>query len=194
MTDAVFRSFGLSPSASPGSTLRPKTGTVGRSAIVWRVFDYLQGRGVMFTVIPHPDSSARRSAALRVLEGEVVRTEVVMANFGPAIMVIPASRRLDPDLVARAVGDPTARVATEEELRNAFPEYQPGTVPPLSMLLLVPMFVDPAVAEHHSVVFAAGRSDVSIRMTTRDLFGADPVVIAPLTEENESESQILQAR
>ncbi len=150
-----------------------------------RVFDYLQGRGVMFTVIPHLESSARRSAAIRVLEDEVVRTEVVIANFGPAIMVIPASRALDHELVAGAVGDPTARVATDEELRHAFPEYEPGTVPPFSMLLLVPMFVDPAVAAHHSLVFAAGRSDVSIRMTTRDLFGIDPVVIAPLTAESE---------
>jgi prolyl-tRNA editing enzyme YbaK/EbsC (Cys-tRNA(Pro) deacylase) len=153
---------------------------------VSRVFDYLQGRGVTFTVIPHRETSARRAPALRVLEDEVVKTEVVIANFGPALMVIPASRTLDPDLVARAVGDATARRATDEELRRAFPEYEPGTVPPLSMLLLVPMFVDPAVAAHHSIVFAAGRSDVSIRVTSRDLFGVDPVVVVPITAESET--------
>jgi len=52
------------------------------------------------------------------------------------------------------------------------------------MLLLAPMYVDPAIAERDTIVFAAGRQDVSIRMATSDLFGTDPVVITPLTAES----------
>ncbi|HEX5949808.1 MAG TPA: YbaK/EbsC family protein [Actinomycetota bacterium] len=149
------------------------------------VFDYLQGRGVVFTVIPHPraETAVRGVRALPYSEDEVVKTVVVMADFGPSLMVVPASSQLDLDLAAEATADPDARLATERELTTAYPDYEPGALPPLSMLLLAPMFVDPVVAERDTIVFAAGREDVSIRMETRDLFGTDPVVITPLTAE-----------
>jgi Ala-tRNA(Pro) deacylase len=153
------------------------------------VFDYLQGRGAVFTVIPHPRAEIASGAhALPYSEDEVVKTVVVMADFGPALMVVPASGRLDLDLATGATADPGARLATERELTRAFPDYEPGALPPLSMLLLAPMFVDPAVAERDTIVFAAGREDVSIRMETRDLFGTDPVVITPLRANDHTSS------
>ncbi len=150
------------------------------------VMDYLQGRGVTFTVIPHPKAptAVGEAHAIHVPADLVAKTVVVIANYGPALMVIPASRRLDMKLVAEAVGDPDVRLATERELERQFPDYELGALPPLSMLLLAPMYVDPAVAEREEIVFAAGRQDVSIRMATRDLFGTDPIVITPLTPES----------
>lgn len=150
------------------------------------VLDYLQGRGAVFTVIPHPRTPTAQSEAhaLRITPDEVVKTVVVVASFGPALMVIPASRRLDMGLAAEATGDPQVRLASERELERWFPDHELGALPPLSMLLLVPMYVDPAVAERREIVFLAGRQDVSVRMTTKDLFGTDPVVITPLTAES----------
>jgi Ala-tRNA(Pro) deacylase len=150
------------------------------------VLEYLQGRGQVFTVIPHPKALFGREEAppAPIPEELLTRTVVAMANYGPALLVIPASRKLDLALVAEAVGDPNARLATEHELERRFPDYELGALPPLSMLLLAPMYVDPTVAERDEIVFAAGRRDVSVRMATRDLFGNDPVVIAPLTAES----------
>jgi len=150
------------------------------------VMDYLQGRGVTFTVIPHPKvpTAAGEAHALHLPEELVAKTVVVIANYGPALMVIPASRRLDLPLAAEAVADPEARLATERELERQFPDYELGALPPLAMMLLAPMYVDPAVAERDEIVFAAGRQDVSIRMATKDLFATDPVVITPLTPES----------
>jgi Ala-tRNA(Pro) deacylase len=145
------------------------------------VLQYLQGRGVVFTVIP-------RSASTDVVraiapDDLVVHTTVVIANYGPALLVLPAGRALDADLAAAAVGDPDARLATPQELERYFPEYEVGALPPLSMLLLAPMYVDPAVVDRDEIVFAAGRHDVAVKMSTSDLVGRDPVVIAPLTAE-----------
>jgi Ala-tRNA(Pro) deacylase len=150
------------------------------------VMDYLQGRGVTFTVIPHPKAptAAGEAHALHIREELVAKTVVIIANYGPALMVIPASRRLDLALAAEAVGDPDARLATERELERQFPDYELGALPPLSMMLLAPMYVDPAVAGRDEIVFAAGRQDVSIRMSTKDLFATDPVVVTPLTAES----------
>jgi len=150
------------------------------------VFDYLHGRGVTFQVIPHRQAAtaAGEAHALGIPEDEVVKTIVVVTSFGHAIMVVPSSRKLDMDLVRSAAADREARLATERELEQAFPDYELGALPPLALMLLAPMYVDPAVVERESVVFAAGRQDVSIRMATKDLFGTDPVVITPLTAES----------
>ncbi len=150
------------------------------------VLDYLQGRGAMFTVIPHARATTAEGEAhaAGIPSDMVAKTVVVIANFGPALVVIPSSRRLDMGLVTQAVGDPETRLATERELERQFPDYELGTLPPLSMLLLAPMYVDPAIAEREEVVLAAGRQDVSIKMSTGDLFGRDPVVIIPLTAES----------
>jgi Ala-tRNA(Pro) deacylase len=102
-------------------------------------------------------------------------------------MVIPGSLELDMELAAEATGDPEVRLATDRELDRTFPDYEAGALPPLSMMLLLPMYVDPAVAERDEIVFAAGRLDVSVRMATRDLFGTDPVVITPLTSRRRLE-------
>lgn len=152
------------------------------------VMDYLQGRGVTFTVIPHPKAATAAGEAheLHLPEDEVVKTVVVIANFGPALMVVPASRKLDMDLVVEAVGDPETRLATERELERQFPDYELGALPPFSMLLLAPMYIDPSVAERETIVFAAGRQDVSIRMSMKDLIGTDPVVVTPLTAESKA--------
>ena len=150
------------------------------------VLDYLQGRGAEFTVIPHPKTATAvgEEQTLHLPGDEVVKTLVVMANYGPALMVVPASRRLDMEAAAAATADPQVRLATERELERQFPVYALAALPPLSMLLLAPMYVDPTVAERETIVFAAGRQDVSIRMATSALFDTDPVVITPLTAES----------
>ncbi|HEY7659357.1 MAG TPA: YbaK/EbsC family protein [Actinomycetota bacterium] len=143
------------------------------------VIDYLQGRGAAFTVVPRRATEASPNAAIP--DELVARTVVVMASSGPALMVIPAVRELDLELAREAVGDPQARLATDAELERQFPDYEPGALPPLAMMLLAPTYVDPVVAEGEEIAFAAGRLDVSIRMATRDVFGNDPIVIRPLT-------------
>src|SRR3972149_2610748 len=146
------------------------------------VFDSLQGRGAIFTVIPHPKTAtaAGEAHATHASEDEVVKTLVVMANYGPALMVVPASRRLDIELAAQATADPPMRPGPGRGLGRLSPASRLGALPPLSMLLLAPMYVDPAVAERETIVFAAGRQDISIRMATSDFLGADPVVLTPL--------------
>lgn len=145
------------------------------------VLDYLQGRGVVFTVIPR---AAEEGVPARVPEEIVAKTVVMIANNAPALLVIPASRAVDMALVIAAVGDPGARQATASELERRFPDYEVGALPPLSMLLLTPMFVDPAVMEREEIVFPAGRHDIAVKMATGDLIGNDPVVVAPLTAES----------
>jgi Ala-tRNA(Pro) deacylase len=147
------------------------------------VMEYLQGRGVAFLVLPDPMAERPEDAARKhgFSVDEVVRTAVIAGRFGHSLMVIPASRELDLDLVKAALDDPEARVASERDMARSFPDYETGSLPPLGLFFLAPMYVDPAVANSEAVIFHVGRVSLGIRMPTRDLFRDDPIVVAPLT-------------
>ncbi len=149
------------------------------------VLDYLQGRGVTFQVIPHAtaESPMDEAHAIGVDPGEVAKTLALLTNDDLVVAVVPASEKLDSRLIRKAIGDEHARLATEEELRLAFPSFELGTLPPLGLLLEVAMYVDPAVMEQETIVFASGRRTQSIRIRTEDLFRGDPIVLTPLTKK-----------
>jgi prolyl-tRNA editing enzyme YbaK/EbsC (Cys-tRNA(Pro) deacylase) len=87
--------------------------------------------------------SVDEARALGIEVGEVLKTLAVRTGSGYALVVIPASRRLDLHLAREALGDNRARLASEEELGRDFPDYELGAPPPLGALLDAPVYVDP---------------------------------------------------
>jgi Ala-tRNA(Pro) deacylase len=146
------------------------------------VTDYLTRRGVSFEVADHPRAvtSMEEARALGITADEVVKTVVLTTHEGPALLVVPASRRLDLRLAREAVGDPAARLATEGELQQAFSQCELGALPPLGSLLGVPAFLDPEVLEHDTVMFAAGTQTESVKARPADVFRDEQVRVTPL--------------
>jgi Ala-tRNA(Pro) deacylase len=153
------------------------------------VTDHLVGRGIAFEVIRHPQTltTAEEARAIGIPASEVVKTLVVHTASGHALAVVPASRRLDMQLAQRATDDRHAHLASEEELARDFPLYEPGAVPPLGSLLAAPVFVDPGVWDHETVVFAAGTHTESIRVRTDDLFHGTSVIVVPLSRRDRTD-------
>jgi Ala-tRNA(Pro) deacylase len=137
------------------------------------VTEHLEQRGSLFEVLPHQQASTsvEEARALGIEVGEVLKTLAVRTGSGYALMVLPASRRLDLHLAREALGDGRARLASEAELGRDFPDYELGALPPLGVLLEAPVCVDPEVLGHHSVTFAAGSQTESVKMQTQELFG-----------------------
>jgi len=150
------------------------------------VLDYLIGRGRPFLVLPETGAGTVREAATAqgIDLAEAIRTEVVITSTGPALMLVRAAEYLDLRLARGAANDPAARLATHAEIRTFAPECELAAVPPLSLLLRAPMYVDPAVAQMKQVVFAAGRPSVLVCMEREDLFRDDPYVVVPLTRSS----------
>jgi Ala-tRNA(Pro) deacylase len=147
------------------------------------VTDYLDRSGVGYEVAEHPRAvtSMAEANALGITADEVVKTVVLITDRGPALVVAPASRRLDLRLAREAVGDHAARLASEEELQRSFSECELGALPPLGSLLGAPVFVDPEVLEHDTVMFAAGTQTQSIKARCADLFRREQVQVIPVT-------------
>jgi prolyl-tRNA editing enzyme YbaK/EbsC (Cys-tRNA(Pro) deacylase) len=157
--------------------------------------EYLEGRGTPFMVLPHPQAETVFDTARRhgFPTAEVVRTVVITTRYGNALVVVRADREVVEELVVAALGDEEVGVTAERDLLRNYPDYEPGSIPPLGPFLQAPMYVDTEVARRVSVVFAAGRPSLAIRMLTKDLFHDAPVVITPLTRESREEEERLQA-
>jgi prolyl-tRNA editing enzyme YbaK/EbsC (Cys-tRNA(Pro) deacylase) len=151
------------------------------------VVDHLTSRGVTFEVIPHERAytTIAEARALGIAGGEVVKTVVLDTASGHVLVAVPGYRRLDMKLVEEATGDRHARLATEGELARDFPEYELGSLPPLGSLLGAPVYVDPEVMTHDTVVFAAGRQTESVKMRTEDLFRDESVTVVAVTLQPE---------
>lgn len=151
------------------------------------VTEHLQRRGAAFIAIPHAKTftSLEEAEAIGVHADEVLKTVVLDTEHGHALAVIPGSRRLDLHLVEEAVGDPHAHLASEAELRVDFPEIELGAMPPMGSVVGAPMFVDPEVMDHETVLFAAGKETESVRMRTDDLFRGEVMTVAPLVRDEE---------
>ncbi len=145
--------------------------------------EYLQGRGVAFTVLPRPqsDSALDTIRAHGVPAGDLARTVVMHYRYGFAMMVIPAEAELNLSLAQTALDDLDAREATLREIHAQFAGTDGSCVPPLGLYFLAPMWVDPEIAGRDQVAFAAGKPSLVIRMSRADLFRDDPFVITPLT-------------
>lgn len=147
------------------------------------VTDHLKAKGIFVETIPHEVAytSIEEARALGIAADEVAKTIVLRTAVGYALAVVPGTSRLDLKAVREATGDRGVRLAAEEELQRDFPGYELGALPPLGSLLGLPAYVDPAVLEHETVVFAAGTQTESVKAKTGDLFTEEKVTVAPLT-------------
>jgi Ala-tRNA(Pro) deacylase len=149
------------------------------------VTEHLQQRGSAFELLPHQQAytSVEEARALGIDAGEVLKTLALRTGSGYALVVIPASRRLDLHLARQALGDHHARLASEEELGRDFADYQLGALPPLCVLVGGRVFVDPEVLGHDTVAFAAGTQTESVKMRTEELFGGEQATTVALAKQ-----------
>ena len=117
-------------------------------------------------MLPHRQAytSIDQARALGVDAGGVLKTLALRTESRYALLVIPASRRLDLHLAREAVGDHQARLATEEELVRDFAGYELGALPPLAGLVDAEVYVDPEVLRHDTDAFAAGTQTESVKL------------------------------
>ena len=144
----------------------------------------LDRAGVEYSLVPHAHTLSARAEAtvLDVPPSRVVKTVVLVTDDGFVRAAIPASERLDLDRVRGALGS-SARLATEDELAGAYPEYELGTVPPLTFGDGDLVLVDVRLCGTDHVLLDAGTHDASLRLRMRDLLVLADADVADICEE-----------
>ena len=108
------------------------------------------------------------AAALPVSGKQVAKTVVVTAGESFVLVVVPSPDRVDFKKVRTETGARKARLASEDEFGNLFPDCAVGAMPPFGNLYDVPVYVDQALAEEAEIVFRVGTHRHTMKVAYAD--------------------------
>ena len=135
----------------------------------------------------HTESAIAEADALGLSPNDVAKTLVVKTPDGYLRAVVPASCRLDERKVRDITGGGKKHVhlATEDDLRSDYGDFELGAVPPLGGSRKDPVIVDRRVTARESVVLEAGSHEQSVRLASADLVRAAGAEVADICREED---------
>jgi Ala-tRNA(Pro) deacylase len=148
----------------------------------------LDEAGVKYELLPHAhtESALAEAQSLGVSADEVAKTLIVKLPEGYLRTVLPASARVDLRKVRELQGGGKHKVhlATEEDLRRDYPEFELGAVPPIGGRS-DPVVVDSRIAARRDVVLEAGSHDESLRISAADLVTITRAAVTDISAEED---------
>ncbi len=135
-----------------------------------RLEKYLRDNGVQFQAMTHRTAfTAQEMAAAQGVKGQLVaKVTMVKADGKLAMLVLPASYRVDLAKVKEVLGVQEVRLALEPEFEGRFPDCDTGAMPPFGNLYDVPVFVDRALTQDPEIVFQAGTHRDTMKIAYKD--------------------------
>jgi Ala-tRNA(Pro) deacylase len=135
-----------------------------------RLSSFLSSQNADFTTTTHPKAfTAREVAAAEHLPArEVAKTVVIFGDGTYHMVVIPASRLVDFHELRTALGLTQARMATEKELSELFPDCELGAMPPLGPCYGLQVYLDDTLAGQDTIAFNAGTHREVVHMRTAE--------------------------
>lgn len=141
--------------------------------------------GVGYELLDHPptERAADEAKALGLGPGEVAKTIVVAAGESNHRVVLLAADRIDLHKLRDVLeSGKDAHLLTEDALREEYPEFELGAVPPLGGRE-DRVIVDRRVTALEHVVFEAGTHDRSVRVDTAAFVAATGAQVADVSAD-----------
>lgn len=132
--------------------------------------EFLDSQGVEYVTITHsPAFTAQKIAASAHISGkELAKTVIVRIDGRLAMAILPASYRVDFDLLRDASGANEVELAGEADFRETFPDCELGAMPPFGNLYSMYVFVAEKLAEDEDIAFNACSHTELIKMRYSD--------------------------
>jgi len=147
----------------------------------------LDDAGVTYELLAHAhtESAAAEAEALGLAAADVAKTLVLTTPEGYTRAVIPADCRIDTHKLRDLLGAGKKQVhlASEDDLRRDYPDFDLGAVPPLGGARHDPVLVDQRVADRDAIVLEAGSHEQSVRLAPADLVRAANARVADLCQD-----------
>lgn len=145
---------------------------------------FLDGRGVKYVSLRHsPAVTATEIASSAHLAGRDF-AKTVMVNIGHtlAMVVVPADRKIVLSDLREMLGHPDAKLASEAEFKDRFPDCELGAMPPFGNLYDLPVYVAQVLAEEPEIAFNAGTHREIVKMSFDDFVAlVKPIMIDCVT-------------
>lgn len=141
--------------------------------------ELLDRHGIKYIGINHsPAYTAREVAASTfVPRSEFAKTVIVDLDGDSVMAVVSASCHVDLEALRKLAGASAARLASEDEFREMFPDCDLGAMPPFGSLYDRRIFVDEMVTEVDDLCFNAGSHEQILRMDCRDYLKLEQPVV-----------------
>ncbi len=137
---------------------------------VKKLKEFLDQQNIKYVSIIHsPAYTSQEVAASAHIPGKnLAKTVMVMIDGQMAMVVLPASFKVDFEQLKEITGVSNARLADEQEFRDKFPECEVGAMPPFGNLYGMQVFVSDALTEDEEIAFNAGSHTELIKMAYSD--------------------------
>jgi Ala-tRNA(Pro) deacylase len=137
---------------------------------VKRLKEFLDSHNMKYVTISHSRAFTAQETATsaHIPRKELAKTVMVKADGKMAMAVLPASYKVDFDLLKKATGSGKIEIADEEEFKGLFPGCEVGAMPPFGNLYGMDVFVAKSLAEDEEIAFNAGSHRELVRMAYKD--------------------------
>ncbi len=137
---------------------------------VRKLKEFLDSQRVKYVSISHSRAftAMEVAASAHVAGKELAKTVIVKVDGKMAMVVIPATSRVDFDILKRQIGAQHVELAAEREFRDKFPECELGAMPPFGNLYGMQLFVSESLAQEEELAFSAGSHNELIRLKYED--------------------------
>jgi Ala-tRNA(Pro) deacylase len=145
------------------------------------LLDELEAGAIPYELLPHvrTTSAEEEAHALGLSPREVAKTVVLAVGDRFVRAVVLASERVDLGKVRAFLDEGDVAIATEQEIADAYPEFELGAVPPLAGRH-DRVLVDVRVLENVFAIVEAGTHDHSLRLPTRDLVSHESALLCDI--------------
>lgn len=135
-----------------------------------KVKAYLDGAGVKYEVIEHPTVyTAQEIAAVTHVKGkELVKAVMVKADGEMVMLALPATRKINFEMLKGVLGGKNVTLAKEEEFESLFPDCETGAMPPFGKLYNVSVIAAQSLADDKEIMFNAGTHHDIIKISFDD--------------------------
>lgn len=132
--------------------------------------EFLDDQGVKYVTIRHSTAyTAQEIAESAHLPGkEMAKTVMVRIDGKMAMVVLPATRHVDFDLLKAVVSSKNVVLADESEFKDRFPDCEIGAMPPFGNLYDMDVYVEKSLSEDDDICFNAGSHTELFRLSYRD--------------------------
>ena len=132
--------------------------------------EFLDSEKVKYVTIGHSVAyTAQEIAASAHIPGqELAKTVVVKLDGEMVLAVLPATARVDLELLRKASGAKSAELARENEFAGIFPGCELGAMPPFGNLYGLEVFVAQRLTEDEQIAFNAGTHIELIQLSYAD--------------------------
>jgi Ala-tRNA(Pro) deacylase len=137
---------------------------------VRKLKEYLDSHSVKYITIQHSQAyTAQEIAASAHVPGkELAKTVIIKIDGQMAMAVLPASYRVDFDLLREDAEAEEVELATEQEFMELFPGCELGAMPPFGNLYGMDVYVAATLSDDEEIAFNAGSHTELVRLAYKD--------------------------